>query len=111
MPQCRIQWERRRLEHTGALHASRAQLAQSSKRQVQIAASKSSAKPNSETRQAAGKRKTTSLTAWHTEFSEARQALKDEGYTGTLQLEKGLRVYEKITERRPAQLIQAAGNK
>ena len=79
-------------------------------KQVQSAASKSAAKPKSEKRQAAGKRKATSLIAWHTEFSEARQALKDEGYTGTFKLKKGLPLYEKIQAKRRAKFTASAGS-
>ena len=62
----------------------------------------------SKKRQDAGKNKASSLALWRAECAEARQALKDEGYTGSLKFKKGLPLYEKIREIRQAALSGSA---
>ena len=49
-------------------------------------------------RQAAGKLKAASLEMCHQDFKAARQALKDEGYTGSLKLKKGMPMHTKMLE-------------
>ena len=58
--------------------------------------------PKSDARRAAGKRKADSLTSWRAEFTAARKALQDTGYTGSLCLKKGMPMYTKIQEIRQA---------
>ena len=53
-------------------------------------------KTKSAARQAAGKHKAVSLEEWQKDLSDARKALKDEGYTGSLRLKKGTPLFQKI---------------
>ena len=55
-------------------------------------------KVKSVARQNAGKTKAVALASWHKDVRAARQALKNEGYTGSLNLKKGMPVHQKITE-------------
>ena len=61
-------------------------------------------KLKSEKRQAAGKIKSASLAEWRAELCGARQELKNEGYTGSLKFKKGMRLYQKVQEKRQAKL-------
>ena len=60
----------------------------------------------SKKRQEAGKGKATSLGPWRAEFSEARQELKDEGYTGSLKLKRGMPLYDRIQAKRQAKMLR-----
>ena len=63
-------------------------------------------------RQEAGKLKAGSLTMYHQDFKAARQALKDEGYTGSLKLKKGMPMHTKmleLKERRVAGVAASGG--
>ena len=62
----------------------------------------------SSARQQAGKQKTASLVAWRGDFSAARQALKEEGYTGSFKLNKEGAFYQKIQSIRQARLLSLA---
>ena len=57
------------------------------------ASSASSLKPKSVARKEAGKLKAESLRLWRQDFSAAREALKREGYKGSLKLKKGVPMY------------------
>ena len=59
-------------------------------------------KPKSKKRQDAAKRKANSLTSWHADFTAARKALQDTGYTGSFGLKKGVPMYTKIQEMQQA---------
>ena len=47
-------------------------------------------------RQEAGKLKAVSLTSWRQDCASAREALKKEGYKGSLKVKKGMPMYEKV---------------
>jgi len=63
-------------------------------------------------RQEAGKLKASSLAMYHQDFKAARQALKDEGYTGSLKLKKGMPMHTKmleLKEKRVSGLVASGG--
>ena len=72
------------------------------------ARSASSLKPKSAGRKEAGKLKAESLRLWRQDFSAAREALKREGYKGSLKLKKGMPMYTKIEEMRQARVANQA---
>ena len=55
-------------------------------------------RPKNAARQEAGKLKASSLAVYHQRFRAALQALKDEGYTGSLKLKKGMPMHTKMLE-------------
>lgn len=55
-------------------------------------------KAKSAARRNAGKVKAEALASWHADVRVARQALKNEGYTGSLNLKKGMPMHQKIME-------------
>ena len=57
----------------------------------------------------AGKLKAVSLAMRHKDFKDARQALKDEGYEGSLKVKKGMPMHNKIVELQKARASSAAG--
>ena len=59
-------------------------------------------------RKEAGKLKAASLTMWRQDFSTARDALKQEGYKGSLKLKKGMPMYAKIEELRKSRIATAS---
>ena len=61
-------------------------------------------------RREAGKLKAASLATYHQDFRAARQALKDEGYTGSLKLKKGLAMHTKIVELKQRRLAGATAS-
>ena len=65
-------------------------------------------KPKSLARQNAGKIKAASFTSWTNDFKAAREALKQEGYKGSLKLKKGMPMYEKIQEIKKQRVAQAS---
>ena len=65
-------------------------------------------KEKSAARQQAGKTKAVALAAWRKDFRDARQALKDEGYKGSLKLKKGLPMHTKIVELQKARAAAAS---
>ena len=73
------------------------------------AAQTAAKRPKSVARQTAGKRKAASLKSWHARFRQARQALQDEGYTGSLKLKKGMPLYEKMQQMQRAGSANGSG--
>lgn len=65
-------------------------------------------KPKSTARKEAGKLKAASLTTWRQDFRVAREALKQEGYAGSLKLKKGMPMYTKIEEVRKSRVAIAS---
>ncbi len=65
-----------------------------------------SIKPKSTKRREAGTIKAALLAVYHQDFRAARQALKNEGYKGSLKMKKGMAMHTKIAELRKA---RAAG--
>ena len=61
-------------------------------------------------RKEAGKIKAESLATWRQDFSAARAALKQEGYTGSLKLKKGMPMYTKIEEVRRTRIATLPGS-
>ena len=57
-------------------------------------------------RKEAGKVKAASLTSWRQDFRAARDALKQEGYTGSLKLRKDMPMYAKIQQVRRARISE-----
>ena len=59
-------------------------------------------------RRQAGKLRAEALTSWRQEFKAAREALKEEGYKGSLKLKKGMPMYNKIQEVRKGRAAAAS---
>ena len=63
---------------------------------------------SSEPRRRAGQKKTESLAGWRQDFTAARTALNEEGYKGSLKLNKDGPLYQKIQSIRQARLLSTA---
>ena len=81
---------------------------QTGSRRYKQARSASSLKPKSAGRKEVGRLKAESLRLWRQDFSAAREALKREGYKGSLKLKKGMPMYTKIEEMREARAANQA---
>ncbi len=65
-------------------------------------------KEKSEARQRVGKNAAVSLVEWRADFTAARMALKEEGYTGSIKLDKAGPLYKKIQTIRQARALSAS---